>query len=165
MWDLLECCVADLSLLDVEWRRAVSSKSSESQDGDGDGNGDGDACWGSSVPDWCSEIPCHSCAMSSSSEKVSQHPGIRWAASSRLWRVTTRPPWCRQDATMEEEVERLGWGLGAKRVWEASWFKNTKLRSLGVRTTLFIQDTPWPHQPQLVGSVLVIGQQSATTSR
>ena len=42
-------------------------------------------------------------------------------------------------------------------------FKNTKLESLGVHTILLIQDTPRPHQPQLVGSVLVIGQQSATT--
>ena len=43
-------------------------------------------------------------------------------------------------------------------------FKNTKLRSSGVRTTLFIQDALQPHQPQLVGSVLVISQQSATTN-
>ena len=42
-------------------------------------------------------------------------------------------------------------------------FKNTKLKSFGVRTTLFIHDTPRLHQPQLIGSVLVIGQQSATT--
>ena len=53
--------------------------------------------------------------------------------------------------------------VGSRRVQEVNGFKNTKLESLGVRTTIFIQDTPWPHQPQLVGSVLGISQQPATT--
>ena len=42
----------------------------------------------------------------------------------------------------------------------ASGFKNTKLESLCVRTTLYIHCDRRLHQPQLVGSVLVIGKQT-----
>ena len=61
--------------------------------------------------------------------------------------------------TEDASLQRVRSEMKRKR----SRFKNTKLRSSGVRTTLFIHDAPRPHQPQLVGSVLVISQQSATT--
>ena len=81
--------------------------------------------------------------------------GVACGYTLRLSVGKARPKSVMRDASLEgeerdEDLKRSG-------------FKNTKLRSFGVRTTLFIHDTPRPHQPQLVGRVLVISQQSATT--
>ena len=73
-----------------------------------------------------------------------------------VWRVTTHLPWCRL-----RHSRWKGKGSPQTRVWsegqiqEVMQFKNTKLGSLCVHTSLLIQHASGPHQPQLIVSKIL----------
>ena len=75
-----------------------------------------------------------------------------------VWRATARLPWCRQGATKVDNERRLFSEGEEQDEEEAEWIQEHQAGEL-VCSYYPTYTSRWrPHQPQLVGSVLVIGK-------